>query len=95
MARQARDRSELKVYHAILRGVNKQQIFECSEDYEQFVRILQRQCGLPVETRPSKVGNRSRYQEIIGNYGDVPSSKTIDSEDQRDRYRGSFIFTKN
>lgn len=55
MARQARDRSELKVYHAILRGVNKQQIFECTEDYEHFVRILQRQCGLPVETRPSRV----------------------------------------
>lgn len=54
MARQARDRSELKVYHAILRGVNKQQIFECSEDYEHFVRILQRQCGLPVETRGAR-----------------------------------------
>lgn len=37
MARQARDRSELKVYHAILRGVHKQQIFECSEDYGKWV----------------------------------------------------------
>ena len=35
--------------------MNKQQIFECTEDNEQFVRILQRACGLPVETRPSKL----------------------------------------
>lgn len=47
MARQTRDRSQHKVYHAILRGVNKQQIFECTEDYEQFVRILQRACEPP------------------------------------------------
>lgn len=60
MARQARDRSPLKVYHAILRGVNKQQIFECTEDYEHFVRILQRQCGLPVETRPTRVQTAPR-----------------------------------
>lgn len=64
MARQARDRSQLKVYHAILRGVNKQQIFECTEDYEQFVRILQRTCGLPVETRPSKL-NTARYYHSL------------------------------
>lgn len=48
MARQTRGRSQLKVYHAIFRGVNKQQIFECTEDYEQLVRILQRTCGLLV-----------------------------------------------
>lgn len=65
MARQARQKSELKVYHAILRGVNKQQIFECSEDYEHFVRILQRQCGLPVDTGPSKVAKHRRYQEVL------------------------------
>lgn len=55
MPRTSRVQSERGVYHVILRGVNKQQIFECSADYEHFVRILQRQCGLPVETRPSKI----------------------------------------
>lgn len=65
MPRQARQKSALKVYHAILRGVNKQQIFECTEDYEHFVRILQRQCGLPVETRPSKVAKHRSYQEVV------------------------------
>lgn len=80
MARKARDRSELKVYHAILRGVNKQQIFECSEDYEHFVRILQRQCGLPVETRPSKVAKSRSYQDVIEGCDDVPSPMAVDSE---------------
>lgn len=55
MSRIARDKSTTGVYHSILRGINKQQIFECTEDYEHFVRILQRQCGLPVETRPTKI----------------------------------------
>ena len=29
--------------HAILRGVNKQQIFECTEDYQRFLNILRAQ----------------------------------------------------
>ena len=49
----------MKVYHAMLRSVNKQQIFECTEDYEQFVRILQRMCGMPVETRPSRIRDKA------------------------------------
>jgi len=53
MARQAREICGNKVYHVMLRGVNKQQIFECEEDYMHFVCILQRQCGLSVVTRPT------------------------------------------
>ena len=37
MARTARKQSDSGVYHAILRGVNKQQIFECTEDYQRFL----------------------------------------------------------
>ena len=40
MARTARMHSDSGVYHAILRGVNKQQIFECTEDYQRFLNIL-------------------------------------------------------
>ena len=40
MARTARTHSDSGVYHAILRGVNKQQIFECTEDYQRFLNIL-------------------------------------------------------
>ena len=32
--------SDSGVYHVILRGVNKQQIFECTEDYQRFLNIL-------------------------------------------------------
>ena len=40
MARTVRKHSDSGVYHAILRGVNKQQIFECTEDYQRFQNIL-------------------------------------------------------
>ena len=40
MARKARTHSDSGVYHVILRGVNKQQIFECTEDYQRFLNIL-------------------------------------------------------
>jgi len=40
MPRAARIQSSTGVYHVILRGVNKQQIFECKEDYECFEDIL-------------------------------------------------------
>ena len=43
MPRTAREQSDTRVYHAILRGVNKQQIFECSEDYQRFLQILRTQ----------------------------------------------------
>lgn len=85
MPRQARQKSELKVYHAILRGVNKQQIFECTEDYEHFVRILQRQCGLPVETRPSKVAKHRSYQEVVDE-GLEPPPMIEDSTKVPDRH---------
>lgn len=40
MPRQARKKSETGIYHIMLRGVNQQQIFEDSEDYGKFLRIL-------------------------------------------------------
>ena len=48
MPRTARMKSETGVYHAILRGNNKQRIFEETEDYETFMQILsyqRKQCG--------------------------------------------------
>ena len=40
MPRQARKKSENGIYHVMLRGINQQQIFEDSEDYEKFLDIL-------------------------------------------------------
>ena len=94
MARQSRERSQLKVYHAILRGVNKQQIFECTEDYEHFVRILQRQCGLPVETRPSKVlASSLSYQAILDD--EIPPIIETDDTPERHCYLYSWCLMGN
>ena len=43
MPRQARTISATSIYHAILRGVNKQQVFEDDEDYMRFLNVLRRQ----------------------------------------------------
>ena len=41
MPRQARKKSESKIYHIMLRGINQQQIFEDNEDCDKFLEILQ------------------------------------------------------
>jgi putative transposase len=41
MSRQARQRSESGIYHIIMRGINKQIIFEDDEDREKFIGYLQ------------------------------------------------------
>jgi REP element-mobilizing transposase RayT len=38
--RQARERSEFGIYHVIMRGINKQNIFEDEEDREKFIETL-------------------------------------------------------
>lgn len=40
MPRQARKRSKTGIYHIMLRGINQQQIFEDSEDFEKFLEVL-------------------------------------------------------
>ena len=42
MARTARKLSESGIYHVILRGINRQQIFYDEEDYEYFISLLER-----------------------------------------------------
>jgi REP element-mobilizing transposase RayT len=41
MSRQARQKSESGIYHIIIRGINKQVIFEDDEDREKFIGYLQ------------------------------------------------------
>ena len=43
MPRKARTRSSTGIYHIIMRGINRQIIFEDSEDYIQFLESLTRQ----------------------------------------------------
>lgn len=40
MARKAREKSEQNIYHVMLRGINRQQIFMDDEDNRQFLKVL-------------------------------------------------------
>ena len=40
MPRQARRKSKSGIYHIMLRGINQQQIFEDSEDFNKFLQVL-------------------------------------------------------
>ena len=40
MPRQARKKSKTGIYHIMLRGINQQQIFEDSEDFDKFLQVL-------------------------------------------------------
>ena len=51
MPRQARTISPTSIYHAILRGVNKQQVFEDEEDYIRFLNALRRQTQPDVDAQ--------------------------------------------
>ena len=42
MSRKARLASESGIYHVMLRGVNRQDIFECDKDYLKFLDLLRR-----------------------------------------------------
>ena len=41
MPRKARKKANSQMYHAMIRGINRQQIFEDAEDYSTFIRILE------------------------------------------------------
>ena len=41
MPRQARKESGTGIYHVMMRGINRQNIFEEQEDYQQFLNRLQ------------------------------------------------------
>ncbi len=40
MPRAARRKSEIKMYHIMLRGINQQNVFEDDEDYQKFLQVL-------------------------------------------------------
>ena len=42
MARNVRQNSSTGIYHVILRGINRQQIFYDEEDYDYFIRLMDR-----------------------------------------------------
>jgi len=49
--RRAREKSSTGIYHVMLRGINKQIIFEDNEDYEKFLQIVKgyrNKCGFEI-----------------------------------------------
>ena len=55
MPRQARKESGTGIYHVMLRGINRQDIFEDAEDYMRMLRCMQQMleqydCALPPKT---------------------------------------------
>ena len=48
MARKARLASDSGIYHVMLRGVNRQDIFECDKDYLKFLSLMER-VAFPVD----------------------------------------------
>ena len=51
MARAARMKSQSGIYHIIIRGINRQSIFEEDEDKERFIRIMEKykeKCGYEI-----------------------------------------------
>lgn len=50
MPRQSRITSGTGVYHVMLRGINKQNIFESRDDYWKFIRLMDRLCHPRDET---------------------------------------------
>ncbi|MEL7568029.1 MAG: transposase [Dehalobacterium sp.] len=41
MPRKVREKSESGIYHIIMRGINRQSIFEDQEDYVKFIQTIQ------------------------------------------------------
>jgi len=51
MPRKARKKSESGIYHIMMRGINRQTIFEDEEDYEKFIETIQKykeKCGYEI-----------------------------------------------
>lgn len=48
MSRKARLASDSGIYHVMLRGVNRQDIFECDKDYIKFLNLIRRE-AFPVD----------------------------------------------
>ena len=70
MPRQARTISATNVYHAIFRGVNKQQVFEDDEDYIRLLNVFRRQTLPDIDAQGQTFQSRCHVYaySLMGNY---------------------------
>ena len=61
MPRTARKKSSNRIYHVMLRGINRQQIFYDKGDYQYFTKLLERYKE-PCATRKYR---NSNYMHIV------------------------------
>ncbi len=88
MPRQARKQSENGIYHIVLCGINRQQIFEEREDYERFLETLDRYkavCGYELYAY-CLMGNHIHLLMKVGNEDLVMIFK---------RVAGSYVYWYN
>ena len=78
MARKARLASDSGIYHVILRGVNRQDIFESDKDYLKFLSLLER-VAFPVDER----GRRIKPLLVIYAYCLMPNHVHLLVKEQR------------
>lgn len=91
MPRSAREQSSNGIYHAILRGINKQQIFECHEDYEYYIHILPRVCGLTSEKHGNVSSGYTNF-ELREKLSSKTEPEVESEEEQATPVRHCYIF---
>ena len=66
MPRKPRESSGTGIYHVMLRGINRQDIFEDAEDYYTFIRMM------AMVANQENQGDRSRDSFGMSDHGPVP-----------------------
>lgn len=66
MPRQARKKSESGIYHVMLRGINRQQIFEVEEDFQKFISVL-KDCKAISEFKLFAYCHRGNHIHLLSN----------------------------
>ena len=78
MPRQARKESGTGIYHVMLRGINRQDIFEDREDYVRMLGFLQQMLEQFDES-----GDREVRQHLLERYGIADSIKVQELDKER------------
>ena len=78
MARKAREKSESGIYHIMLRGINKQMIFEDDEDKIKFLDTLKEYKG--------KSGYKIYAYCLMGNHVHLLIKECEEEYQQREHY---------
>ena len=98
MARRARETSGTGIYHVMLRGINRQNIFEDEEDYRRFAELLF-MMAFPTDDSGKPLPPRCFFYAycLMTNHahkGTVPlCSHYVKSEKSRFHFEFSFVYT--